>query len=160
MLTGMLAVRNVLYGEHNDLWRVNTDLEYHEEVCEESGVAAEDLAEIVQEALGRVFLKLDRLALGLSLGTVTGVLLSLATLILVLKGGGVVGPNLQLLAQYFPGYSVTPWGSVLGLAYGFGTGFVAGWLLGLLRNAAVLCSMVIFRRRGELPYLGRLFDYL
>jgi protoporphyrinogen oxidase len=32
MLTGMLAVRNLVLGEHNDLWRVNTDQEYHEEV--------------------------------------------------------------------------------------------------------------------------------
>jgi hypothetical protein len=32
MLTGMLAVRNLVLGEHNDLWCVNTDQEYHEEV--------------------------------------------------------------------------------------------------------------------------------
>jgi protoporphyrinogen oxidase len=32
MLTGMLAVRNMLHGETNDLWSVNTDQEYHEEV--------------------------------------------------------------------------------------------------------------------------------
>lgn len=31
MLTGMLAVRNALIGEANDLWSVNTDQEYHEE---------------------------------------------------------------------------------------------------------------------------------
>jgi protoporphyrinogen oxidase len=32
MLTGILAVRNWLWGENNDLWSVNTDQEYHEEV--------------------------------------------------------------------------------------------------------------------------------
>src|SRR5262249_38782542 len=32
MLTGMLAARNVVFGENNDLWSVNTDQEYHEEV--------------------------------------------------------------------------------------------------------------------------------
>lgn len=31
MVTGMLAVRNLLLGEKNDLWAVNTDQEYHEE---------------------------------------------------------------------------------------------------------------------------------
>src|SRR5918992_1652223 len=32
MLTGMLSVRNVMFGEKNDLWSVNTDQEYHEEI--------------------------------------------------------------------------------------------------------------------------------
>jgi protoporphyrinogen oxidase len=32
MLTGMLAVRNLVRGEKNDLWSVNTDQEYHEEI--------------------------------------------------------------------------------------------------------------------------------
>lgn len=32
MLTGMLAVRNVFHGENHDLWAVNTEQEYHEEV--------------------------------------------------------------------------------------------------------------------------------
>ena len=31
MLTGILAVRNLLSGEQHDLWSVNTDQEYHEE---------------------------------------------------------------------------------------------------------------------------------
>jgi len=34
MLTGMLAVRNVVLGERNDLWSVNTDQEYHEEISD------------------------------------------------------------------------------------------------------------------------------
>jgi len=32
MLTGLLAARNVILGETNDLWNVNVDQEYHEEV--------------------------------------------------------------------------------------------------------------------------------
>jgi protoporphyrinogen oxidase len=32
MLTGMLAARNVVLGERHDLWSVNGDLEYHEEI--------------------------------------------------------------------------------------------------------------------------------
>jgi protoporphyrinogen oxidase len=32
MLTGILAARNVFAGEHNDVWKVNADQEYHEEV--------------------------------------------------------------------------------------------------------------------------------
>jgi protoporphyrinogen oxidase len=32
MLTGMWAVRNILFGERHDLWQVNTEQEYHEEI--------------------------------------------------------------------------------------------------------------------------------
>jgi len=32
MLTGMLAVRNMLHGEDHDLWAVNTEQVYHEEI--------------------------------------------------------------------------------------------------------------------------------
>jgi protoporphyrinogen oxidase len=32
MLTGLFAVRNVVLGESNDLWNVNVDDEYHEEI--------------------------------------------------------------------------------------------------------------------------------
>ena len=137
-----------------------TELEYHEEIRDESGVAAEDVAEIVQEALSTVFLKLDRLSLGLSLGTVAGVLLSLATLMLVLKGGDAVGPNLQLLTQYFPGYRVTLFGSLVGLGYGFVSGLLVGWVFAFIRNAALFLSMVIIHRRSEATYLRRFLEYL
>ncbi len=40
MLTGMLAVRNLLQGENHDLWAVNTEQEYHEEI--RAGEAEED----------------------------------------------------------------------------------------------------------------------
>jgi protoporphyrinogen oxidase len=153
MLTGMLAVRNLVLGEQNDLWSVNTDQEYHEEIQGE-------VAEVVQDVLARAFPKLDRVAFGLSLGVVAGVLLSLMTLILVLKGGDVVGPTLQLLNQYFPGYSITPLGSALGLAYGFTFAFIGGWLFAFFRNAALFIYMAIARRRAEWELLRRLLGYL
>ena len=90
MLTGILAVRNLVRGEHNDLWNVNAEKEYHEEVHEKLDL--EPSLEMVKEALGEAFPKLDRLALGLSTGTVAGVLLFLATIFMVLKGGYFVGP--------------------------------------------------------------------
>ncbi len=35
MVTGMLAARNVAFGEKNDVWSVNTEQKYHEEILEE-----------------------------------------------------------------------------------------------------------------------------
>jgi protoporphyrinogen oxidase len=155
MLTGMLAVRNVVFGERNDLWSVNTDQEYIEEIQE----PAVDLADTVEGILERVFLKLDRVAFGVSLGTVTGLVLFLTTLILVVKGGDVVGPNLRLLSQYFPGYHVTASGSAIGLFYGFLTGFIGGWFFALLRNTMMFLYMAAIHRRAELYLLRKLFEY-
>jgi protoporphyrinogen oxidase len=155
MLTGMLAVRNIVFGEHNDLWSVNTDQEYIEELHE----PAVDLTDTVETILERVFLKLDRIAFGVSLGTVSGLLVFLATLILVVKGGDVVGPNLRLLSQYFPGYEVTASGSAVGLFYGFLTGFIGGWSFALLRNTMMFLYKAAIHRRAELYVLRQLFEY-
>ena len=43
MLTGMLAARNIALGEKNDVWAVNTDQDYHEEIVEEVGPNAAHL---------------------------------------------------------------------------------------------------------------------
>ncbi len=158
MVTGMLAARNLMDGEQHDLWSVNTDQEYHEELRDMA--QGRDVAEVVEAALTRIFPKLDRVAFGLSLGTAAGFLVFVATLWLVLKGGNVVGPTLELLNQYFPGYRVTAWGSLLGLAYGFFAGFLAGWGFAVLRNAVVLFYMAIIRRRAEFQHLRRLLEYL
>lgn len=159
MLTGMLAVRNLALGEQNDLWSVNADQEYHEEVRAETELLAPNLGEAIQGALAQVFLKLDRVAFGLSLGTLSGLVLFLATLILVLKGGDVVGPRLELLSHYFPGYSVTGYGSVVGLFYGFITGFSGGWGFAFFRNATVFLYAAAVHRRAELYLLRKLFEY-
>ncbi len=160
MLTGMLAVRNVVLGHRNDLWSVNTDQDYHEEIRGEAAVKAHDALEVVQETLARVFLRLDRVAFGLSLGIVTGTLLFLTTLAFVLKGGNVTGPHVHLLSQYFPGYMVTVLGSLLGLAYGFASGFLGGWLFAFVRNAAMFLYTAFVHRRGELHILRKILEYV
>jgi len=35
MLTGMFAARNIVLGEKNDVWSVNTEQDYHEEILDE-----------------------------------------------------------------------------------------------------------------------------
>jgi hypothetical protein len=86
------------------------------------------------ELLVQTFAKIDAIALGLSCGVVCGIGLLAATVILLIKGGDRIGPNLSLLSQYFPGYTVTWVGSIIGFAYGLVTGFVAGWTLAFARN--------------------------
>lgn len=158
MVTGMLSVRNIMFGEKNDLWSVNTDDEYHEEV--EDKIHLEPALETFKEALAQAFPKLDRVAFAVSVGTMAGLLIFLATIILVVKGGDVVGPNLQLLNQYFPGYTVTVPGSILGLCYGFATGFVAGWGFAFFRNVSVFLYTALIQRRAERLLLRNLLEYV
>jgi protoporphyrinogen oxidase len=150
MLTGILAVRNLVLGERNDLWSVNTEAEYHEEVTEKA----------LGPTLDEYFPRLDRLALAGATGAAGGLLLFVATMLLVLKGGPVVGPTLGLLGQYFPGYTVTPLGGVLGLLYGFVAGGALGWTFALLRNTVLLLYIAIVRRRIERDLLRRFLEFV
>jgi len=150
MLTGMLAVRNLELGEHNDLWSVNTEAEYHEEIAETA----------LAPALEEYFPRIDRVALAAATGAAGGLALFVATLVLVLKGGPVVGPTLGLLGQYFPGYTVTPPGAVLGLLYGFAAGGLLGWTFAALRNTTLLLYIAIVRRRVELGLLRRFLEFV
>jgi len=151
MLTGIYAVDNLIDGRSHDLWSVNTDQEYHEEVRTPA-------VDAVDKALERALSKLDRRAFGLAVGTVSGLLLFLATLVLVVKGGPSVGKHLALLGQYFPGYRVTASGSLLGLLYGGAAGFVVGWSFAVIRNVVVFLYESAMRRRIQSGIWGRFLD--
>lgn len=88
---------------------------------------------------------LNAKALGLALGLLSGLGLFIATNWLVIKGGQPVGPNLQLLSQYFIGYRISFLGSFIGFAYGFALGTLSGALIGLIYN-----KIVAFRNKSFL----------
>jgi len=53
-------------------------------------------------------------------------------------GGGVdVGAHLGLLRNYFPGYRVTFFGSLIGFVYAFVLGYAVGRLIGWMYNRLV-----------------------
>jgi hypothetical protein len=111
------------------------------------------------EALLRsVFARLDRLALGIALGTWSGLALFFATLLLVVKDDRPIGPTLGLLNQYFPGYTVTWTGSILGLAYGFVSGFVIGWLVAFLRNLVISTYLRVIKLKSDLTSMSHFLD--
>jgi hypothetical protein len=118
-----------------------------------------EIGEIVRETLARAFPKLDGVALGVSMGILSGFILSLATLFLILQGGDIVGPRLQLLGEYFPGYSVTAGGSLLGLGYGFVAGLIGGWGFAFLRNGLLFLYMAAKYHSAERLILRKLLDY-
>jgi hypothetical protein len=64
-----------------------------------------------------------------------------------------------LLSNYFPGYSASAEGSLVGLFYGFIAGFCGGWSFAFLRNAAVFLYAAAVHRRAELHVLRKLLEY-
>ncbi len=106
------------------------------------------------------FAPLHRVALGVAVGTVVGGLLFLTTVFLLIKGGYPVGPTLSLLGHFFFGYSVTWPGSILGLLWGFGAGFLLGWSFAVLHNLLVWAWLTLIRSRAEMDQYGDFLDHM
>jgi hypothetical protein len=87
--------------------------------------------------LTRTVVRLQTGVLAFACAVIGGAGLFAMTAWLVIKGGPHVGVHLQLLSQYFCGYSVTWKGSLLGLIYGAITGGAVGWLIGTVYNGVV-----------------------
>jgi hypothetical protein len=169
MLTGVYAARNIV-GEKHDVWSVNTEQEYHEEVQVQNAPAGDRLvprrivsvtappAVLPDTVLAAAFARLDPLALGVAVGTVSGVGIFVATAVLLLKGGSVVGPTLSLLGHYLWGFEATWGGACAGLvegsAVGFGIGFLGAWL----RNRGLNAYASLVRRRAQAEAQRRLLD--
>jgi protoporphyrinogen oxidase len=154
MLTAMLAVENYS-GANHDLWEVNEEKEYLEE-----DKKAIEIRRAFEGLLDRTFARMDNFAFATAVGSVSGILVFLATIWLVIKGGDVVGPNLRLLAQYFADYTVTVRGSFIAFGYSFFWGFIFGWLFAYLRNLLIVIYVFWVRKRSEILSLRDFFDYL
>jgi hypothetical protein len=87
-----------------------------------------------EQQLERAVILLNGRLLGIVLGFLFGAGLFLATNFLVLKGGPHVGAHLGLLGQFFPGYRVSFWGSIVGFSYMFLVGLIIGVVLGAVYN--------------------------
>ena len=79
-----------------------------------------------QRAVRKRIMRIQEQGWGIAFGLICGLGLFVATNVLVLRGGPVVGPRLGLLSLYFPGYSVTFIGSLIGFVYAFVGGYAVG----------------------------------
>ena len=87
-----------------------------------------------EEILERAVIRLNAKLLGTVFGLILGFGLFAATMILIVKGGKNTGAHLGLLSQFFPGYSVTFGGSIVGFLYAFVVGFAIGAVVGAVYN--------------------------
>src|SRR5262245_24158744 len=78
-----------------------------------------------QRLVTNIILQANERGWGIAVGLVLALALFAATNFLVLQGPDP-GPHLGLLRAYFPGYSVTFGGSLIGFAYAFVVGYVLG----------------------------------
>lgn len=86
------------------------------------------------ELIDRSLMRLNAAATAVGAGLLFGLLLFAVTIFLALRDGPAAGPHLGLLGQYFPGYSVTIVGSLVGFVYAAAVGGVAGYLLASITN--------------------------
>ena len=139
MLTGIYAAQN-LAGAQHDVWDVNVDEEYHEEVRGRGDplVPSDAPAQIDLDTLRDIFARYDPVALGGAVGSIAAVALFCLTALLLLMGEGhSVGPTLSLLGNYLLGYKVSWGGAVLGFFEAGVFGFAFGFTLAKLINAVV-----------------------
>ncbi len=88
-----------------------------------------------EDDVRNTLLKLNARAWGIALGLLFGGGLFLATILLVVRGGPEVGPHLNLLGVFLPGYRVSVGGAFIGFAYLFVIGYAIGRLIGSVYNA-------------------------
>ena len=95
-------------------------------------VADEELRQVE-----KTLMRMHEQGWGIALGLLMGLGLFVATNVLVVRGGEVVGPHLGLLSLFFPGYRVTFLGSLVGFVYAFVVGYGFGRTVSVIYNRLV-----------------------
>lgn len=112
-----------------------------------------------QTGLAYAFAPIHKMALGVAVGLVAGLLLGGVTLFHVaLQPTDAL--NISLLAKYFYGYEVSGTGAAIGAAWGFGTGFVFGWFMAFVRNLVVSITVFTLRTKAELEQTATFLDHI
>ena len=95
------------------------------------------LADDELRQVSKTLLRMNEQGWGIAFGLLLGLGLFAATNFLVIKGGEVVGPHLELLSVFFPGYRVTFLGSFVGFVYAFVVGYGFGRTVSAIYNRLI-----------------------
>jgi len=113
----------------------------------------------VMPAVNLAFSRLHKAAFGVATG-VAGATLMAAITVMVLVSPRARGFPLDLLGEYFAGYTVS-WGGVfVGMGWGFLVAFVGGWFLAFCRNLALAIIAFAIRTRAELTEMKTFLDHI
>jgi tetrahydromethanopterin S-methyltransferase subunit F len=116
----------------------------------------EDPDDITRE-LQLAFAPIHKRAFGIAVGTTLALVLAILTIVQLLVIGPEQRPNIELLRQYFYGYSVSWPGVFIGAFWAGVVGFVIGWFSAFCRNLVIAVSIFITRTKAE---LGQTRDFL
>ncbi len=89
------------------------------------------------EKISHAIARVNAFVFAFVLASIFGTGLFVMTAWLLIKGGENVGAHLKLLSHFFPGYSVTWPGSIIGFIYGILSGGIIGWAIGSIYNRIV-----------------------
>lgn len=107
----------------------------------------------------RAFAPIHKAAFGVATGLAAALVIFLVTAArLVLDPSGRT--DLSLLAQYFAGYEQSWPGALIGAAWGFFTGFVAGWFIAFTRNLVFAIWLIVVRAKAELQQTQDFLDHI
>jgi len=118
-----------------------------------------EAGEVIDRSAALLFAPLDKRAFGTAIGFVSALLVFVVTLATLAKAEGA-RPQMELLAQYFAGYTVSWTGALIGSTWAFAVGFVAGWFVAFVRNLVLAVSLFIIRRRAELNESRDFLDHI
>ncbi len=128
----------------------------HEGLADRILESSED--DSIPDATALLFAPLDKRAFGAAIGAACAFLVAAATAEALLRNPGWKG--LDLLANYFAGYSVSWPGAAIGAVWSFGVGFVLGWLVAFTRNLTLAISLFLLRGRSELDETSDFLDHI
>ena len=102
----------------------------------------------LDETLHMTIAPVHKMALGVATGLVCGLVVFAATAFIVVLQPQPQ-PRLDLLANYFYGYTVSWPGVVVGFLWAFAVGFVGGFFVGFVRNFVTAVWIFFVRTRAQ-----------
>lgn len=106
-----------------------------------------------------LFAPVDKRAFGAAIGTAFALVVISITVVELLVER-VPPVDLELLSQFFSGYSVSWTGAAIGGAWAFFVGFCAGWFTAFTRNLVMALSLFMLRSRAELDSSQDFLDHI
>jgi len=100
-------------------------------------MAEKDRIDLEWKMLDRAVARLRAGVMAVVFGLSAACALFGATVWLLIKGSENIGPHLNLLGNFFPGYKVTWPGAFIGFAYAFVSGAVIAWGIAWIYNFVV-----------------------
>jgi hypothetical protein len=112
----------------------------------------------VNRVLARAFAPVHKRALGVAVGLTVALVVFVVTAFHIIANP--IDVPIDLMGQYFYGYDTTWRGALIGVWWGFVSGFAAGWFLAFLRNFSVATWIFVVRAKASLAQTRDFLDHI